>query len=213
MREAYMREGVDHVDDPMIMNVARVCATCSRPYPSQGCTTCQFNPAHYTDQKRALLMRTNCCIHYDDRELRRFIKYDEKATSIVLIIFIVIAIAVIVSAPHVMSRKAQTTSSWDVVVNNTILQVKKNMYDVSKDGLINCQDYAILFQRYHPGGAWIIYNPAIGPTGHLFNKIIIGGKDVYIEPQAPEGNWRMEDAWAGWDKVKYLSCDVTSAWM
>jgi hypothetical protein len=111
-----------------------------------------------------------------------------------------------------MSKRARTLSSWDHELNSALERTRSNLYDVSQDGLINCQDYAILFRRYFLG-AKIVYNPAIGPTGHLFNSIVVGGKIVYVEPQAPEGKWRMEDAWSEWNQVKYLCVDVTSSWM
>jgi hypothetical protein len=97
------------------------------------------------------------------------------------------------------------------MVQYAVQETRRNIRDMSGDGLINCQDYAILFERYYPG-ARIIYNPLIGPTGHLYNRITVGGEYVYIEPQAPEGKWLMEEAWANWDSVKLMSVDVTQSW-
>jgi hypothetical protein len=95
MKEAYMREGVDHIDDPLIMNVARVCASCVRTFPSSACDTCLFNPMKYTEPKRGMLMRANAMIRYDDSWLRA----DQRATHRSIIICLVVLIVIILSVP------------------------------------------------------------------------------------------------------------------
>ncbi|MDR0998668.1 MAG: hypothetical protein LBL70_06335, partial [Treponema sp.] len=155
MKEAYMREGPDHTDDRMIMNVARVCAGCSRAYPTEPCRTCSFNPAQYTDAKRANLMRANAQIGFDERPLQREHLANSISTGITFML-LVLSFVLIIAVPQ-CSKRAQT-SPWERKVETAIRLTHENIRDVSQDGLVNCQDYAVLFEHYFTGAS-IIFNP------------------------------------------------------
>jgi hypothetical protein len=78
-------------------------------------------------------------------------------------------------------------------IDEAIARVHEEIRDITGDGQVNCQDYAAMFLRHYPT-AQIIYNPEIGPTGHVFNRV--NGLD--IEPQVINGRWRMEQVRPGY---------------
>jgi hypothetical protein len=87
-REAYlhMKEGPDDIDEPMIRNVAKQCVLCGRrkQYPKGECEVCQLNPAQYTTQNRANLLRVNAMINIRQgdevtREWREFKRQESEA--------------------------------------------------------------------------------------------------------------------------------------
>jgi hypothetical protein len=94
MREGYIREGPDHIDDPMIMNVARACVACGRRrlYPDAQCVRCTMNPALYTTQTRANLMRVNAALKYNDKPLQNI----HRAVRRSCVIMVGVCIALIV---------------------------------------------------------------------------------------------------------------------
>jgi hypothetical protein len=82
-----------------------------------------------------------------------------------------------------------------------------NVRDYNRDGVINCQDYAAAFMREYPS-AQIIYNPRIGPTGHVFNRVSTPDGWLYIEPQNTK-KWLMREAWPQYNAVKHFNQEVT----
>jgi hypothetical protein len=65
-----------------------------------------------------------------------------------------------------------------------------------------------MFVRAYPT-ARIIYNPRIGPTGYVFNRVRTSEGWLYIEPQSTK-KWLMREAWSEYNSVKHLNREVTS---
>ena len=97
-------------------------------------------------------------------------------------------------------------------ISSTIGYVKSIVYDVNKDNLINCIDYAVLFYKYFPGECIIIVNRNRN-TGmhHMFNAVWIDRKWIYLEPQGPQSNYSMSSVW-GKKYDPYYNGIVTAAW-
>jgi hypothetical protein len=94
-------------------------------------------------------------------------------------------------------------------VQRSLGAVKRNIRDLNRDGQINCQDYAAQFVREYPR-AQIVYNPKIGPTGHVFNRVNTSDGWLYIEPQNKGGVWLMREAWPQWENVRHLNQEMTA---
>jgi hypothetical protein len=109
---------------------------------------------------------------------------------------------------QVTAVKPKGASYNHAAVEKALLEVRTNIADLNGDRKINCQDYAALFLRYYPT-AQIIYNPAIGPTGHVFNRVSTPDGWLYIEPQAGDV-WLMREAWPQYNSVKHLNVEMTA---
>jgi hypothetical protein len=92
-------------------------------------------------------------------------------------------------------------------VKKALKWVTQNVQDYNKDGALNCQDYSAAFLRAYPS-AQIMYNPNIGPTGHVFNRVSTPDGWLYIEPQNT-GAWLMREAWPQWESVRHLNQEMT----
>jgi hypothetical protein len=114
---------------------------------------------------------------------------------------------------------ARTASKQVAVVatNNTASKVREiekalqrmNVYDINNDGAVNCQDYVAAFNRVYRD-AQIMYNPAIGPAGHVFNRVLSDDGWIYVEPQGQkDGVWPMKSVWPQWESVRHLNQEVT----
>jgi len=231
IREAYMREGVDHADDAMVFNVAHMCAQCTYDYPYDACcTNCQYNTAQYMNGnvQRAKLMRVNAQYQPEYPELRRYYKEQEqcyKSSSFAGILIAIVLLSIAAGGIHWVYRQnvkakqewnartkavaAKSVPAYDYSeVEKALNSMRGNITDLNGDRKINCQDYAALFLRYYPT-AQIIYNPAIGPTGHVFNRVHTPEGWLYIEPQQANGVWLMRKAWPQYESVKHLNREVT----
>jgi hypothetical protein len=97
------------------------------------------------------------------------------------------------------------------------LKVKQNLYDIDKDGRIDCVDAAVLFRQYYGNGqtAKLIWhnNQANGGLNHLYVKVPDGaGGWTAIEPRAydPDINKRtMKYAWGNRYQPEKYDIDVT----
>jgi len=114
-------------------------------------------------------------------------------------------------------RVASEQQVWD-----TLNRTYNSVYDVTKDGTINCQDYAVLFYKYFPyrESVRIMYNPEVisrgqiyKPTGektraHLFNAIYLGQKGwETVEPQSAKFP-RKVNSYYMWYHVLYHEWDL-----
>jgi hypothetical protein len=252
IREAMLREGVDHSDDKLLDTLAKECAKCTIcDYGAKRCQKCYFNTALYNgdDVARAMLMRTAWVIKHaetkawfdrcDQQRLERAAREAEEAKidqevertgiiGVAAIIGILIVGLIIFSnyrdakakalRAEYAAREASTQAASKPAANNTSSKVREieraiqrmNVYDINYDGLVNCQDYVAAFKRAYPD-AQIIYNPAIGPTGHVFNRVLSDDGWIYVEPQGQkDGVWPMKSVWAEWESVRHLNQEVTN---
>jgi hypothetical protein len=158
-------------------------------------------------------MRVNAALQFNETALQIERRSSQLSGLIMAIFCVVFLLSITLCSRECSSsrRAAQVYVSANDEIVRAIARTKADLHDVSGDGLINCQDYAMLFRTYYTG-ARIIYNPYIGPTGHLFNMITIGNDSFFVEPQAPNGKWLMEEAWDEWTSVASFSRDVTWEW-
>jgi len=88
------------------------------------------------------------------------------------------------------------------------------IYDISRDGKINCIDYSIIFRRLYGHNARIIINnnPKTG-MNHMFIKAWIPSKGYYqyIEPQGAPDWYSMGVVWGTKYDPSYNK-DVTDIW-
>jgi len=88
------------------------------------------------------------------------------------------------------------------------------IYDISRDGKINCIDYSIIFSRlYGPKTRLIINNNPKTGMNHMFVKVWISSNNnyQYIEPQGAPDWYSMGVVWG----MKYdplYNKDVTDIW-
>ena len=87
------------------------------------------------------------------------------------------------------------------------------IYDISRDGKINCIDYSIIFRRlYGPSAKLIINNNPKTDMNHMFIYVYIpstGGQ--YIEPQGAPDWYSMGVVWGSRYDPAYNK-DVTEVW-
>jgi len=95
--------------------------------------------------------------------------------------------------------------------------ILKNMpeliYDISRDGKINCIDYSIIFRRlYGPNAKIIINNNPKTGMNHMFIRVYtFSNGNQYIEPQGAPDWYSMGVVWG----TKYdpiYNKDVTEIW-
>jgi hypothetical protein len=88
-----------------------------------------------------------------------------------------------------------------------------SVWDINKDGLTNCIDYAVRFYHTYPGESLIIRN-INHSTGmnHLLNAVVLPDGDwMYVEPQGSKDNWRPVTFWGSYYDKTY-NYDETSVW-
>lgn len=102
----------------------------------------------------------------------------------------------------------------DARVREVIKDVHAKIYDMNGDGLINCQDYSVLFhylwnRKYKALCMMTINrNPKTG-MNHMFITIYLGCNVYHIEPQYPEWFYIMETVWGDKYDSRYdENCDT-----
>ena len=97
---------------------------------------------------------------------------------------------------------------WD-----TLAKVHNNIYDVNRDGNINCVDYSNLFYHYSPFKSTSIvvnFNRSTN-FNHQFNAVMINGHIVFVEPQASRGrSYDLRQYWGAQYNPRYNQMDNTT---
>jgi hypothetical protein len=114
-----------------------------------------------------------------------------------------------VAKPAPTAPVAAKPKPKQLTVEQALAQVNDGkLWDLNKDGLINCIDYAIRFKQLYPSAIIVRnYNKKTG-MNHLFNYA--DGK--YIEPQRTK-NYLMREAWPTDRYDPELNKDETKIWM
>jgi uncharacterized protein YuzB (UPF0349 family) len=165
------------------------------------CGNCQLNVSLYADNPReAVLIRTSA--EMDAAKAYQKRQNDERESRYKLYIFAAIILAVIIKCNIPSAPKPQQTApvkgdrlytTNNKSVTGTIDEVHRLIYDLNKDGEIDCVDYACLFYKLWGNGAYIMrnYNSKTG-FNHLFNAVENGdGYTIMIEPQSRDASFDM----------------------
>jgi hypothetical protein len=118
------------------------------------------------------------------------------------------------TAPLPATPALASTDAILYKVAEALGQTHRNIKDITGDGRINCQDYSAMFLRVVSASgleAQIIYNPNIGLTGHVFNRVRTPDGWLYVEPQRTR-NWLMRQAWPEWERVRHLNQEATNTY-
>lgn len=232
-----MTEQFETTDIEYVKAVARKCAKCSRNYGDEHCKRCMFNPAHYVNERQAQLIRSAYVV-WDEECIERQRGYTSTTshksdsnsffTFIAFIFFIILIYYMYTSSalevanrlasmkPKSVTTKTTKVSNFKQVekdVQNVLYRVRDNIRDMNNDGVVNCQDYCLLFTQYMPA-AQVIYNKYIGDTGHVFVRVHCDDGWLYIEPQHTT-NFYARNAWYKdiYPQVKKYNEIVPREWM
>lgn len=208
------------------------CAKLNANGCARDCCNCMYNIHNYVnDVREASFLKANAYSNYHRQNVVvKYCKDRVKAASLAGPVVVIILVLVCIWGRssiknYITPSKAEViqeteyflvNTSWTASDISKIQSVLRRMpsavYDVNRDGMINCIDYAIIFRRLHGHDAYIVHN--INPhTGmnHLFIQVRIG-LDVYdVEPSGTPDRWSMSSVW-GMRYNPYFNQDVTSQW-
>ena len=151
-----------------------------------------------------------------------FVNYQLRYIFGALLTFVLLfVIAAFMLGPCDKPNMDPVSPETDFRIINCITQAQERVYDMNKDGKINCVDYAVMFKvtwdELYPdlaGKCQIIRN--FGPKmNHLFVHVWdVHNYDIEIEPWAtyPQ-RYRMYENWTGVYDPKYNNYGETETWL
>jgi hypothetical protein len=174
------------------------------------CAVCSLNVHLYCDDPReATLIKTSARLDYSRRGLSDFSQW--LLSAFMYIVIIGGLIFGVWSCVSCSSAPKQSTVNIAQQTYDTAVYVKSHIYDVDRDGLIDCVDYATLYFDKYPDKSnlrlmWV-YRADIDET-HLYVRV--NGTD--IEPQSINPDFSKRTLRYHWgNKMNYRKIkDVTA---
>jgi hypothetical protein len=177
-------------------------------------------------------MRTTYRVPVDYSQLNEYYrdieKYDRAHGCFAVIVLLAVVLPIVywiaIGYPRAQQKRIQDYAAYKAQqavkpvarpqqsfkdVEDALRSVGTNIRDITGDRKVNCQDYAAMFLWYYPN-AQIMYNPKIGSTGHVFNRVWTPEGWLYIEPQNKGGIWLMREAWKQWEQVRQYNQEMTA---
>jgi hypothetical protein len=203
----------------------RLAFTCSRQSREGKCSAgecaiCPFNINQYLDdpQEARIIQASAAIDEANSTDLKRQVAALDNAPdhsvawSIALFVLCLLLVIVPIgclccTAPTQVVNTVTATKDIlkdvDAMIVQTLVETRKQIRDMNKDGLINCIDYALLFAWiYPPQSVYCIINQH-GNFNHMFNYVYWDGGMVAIEPQAQSVRYTMQEFWGSTYVMKY----------
>ena len=205
---------------------------------ARGCQNCQYNVFNYVDDVReaSLLQANAASIVTNQQEILRKANQAETASMMGPLLAIIVMIVLGMFACHACANPGQTILQMEMNgkqsglmpeaeirwlkahpnnpqnIPRIIRCLKQGVYDVNKDGRVNCIDYSILFRMLYGSNArlYINRNPW-KDMNHMFICVHHNGTVMYVEPQGEPDRYMMGLIWGVRFDINY-NTDVTSTW-
>jgi len=199
-------------DEQKSRELYRIAYQCASVYKhcDHLCNECPYCVLQYTDEKEGMLIMAGAKMDYHREKaeelgylLGKLIVW---GVIILLCLFVWIKCSVSKQPKDVVQHQA-ISKETEVKVRKIQELADKYLFDLNKDGQINCIDNAVYFCTSWPKSRLILNNH--GTMNHLFVSIPDGNRRIYIEPQKVN-KVLMEDVWSNYDP-RYNE-DVTVEW-
>jgi hypothetical protein len=204
-----------------LFKVAKECAykrlikKCNNKFGCSVCTECKWYIGNYIDADPRQMNLFMIEVEESAYDLHHAVKATNSAYRKFIAFVVILVLLVIGYAVKVNVNKVRRMENTPDIVWQTIEQVNSKIYDINKDGKINCQDYAIMFYNLYPYTMKLIFINDNSKTGmnHAFIAVKLKDEGWVSVESKPNGSksYSVKDVWGskynkeatGWYKAAY----------